>query len=140
MCSSGVAGGRTGIIYEKPVLSALSSAVMNGEVRFKRGCCFARAFGGGPLTPVTRMLFQQGSDRYDTSDMLNFETGLPNMPSVYVTRDRRRVFVLTIGYKGVAVHEAEAAEIERLVQRLGLGRLRDMLATVNEPASERRST
>ena len=74
------------------------------------------------------MLFQHGSDRYDTSDMLNFETGLPNMPSVYLTRDQRRVFGLTIGYRGVAIHEAGAVEVEGLVRRLGLEQLRAALA------------
>ena len=115
----------------------LSEKAGPARVEFCRARCevvpearvlFSPRTWGRAFTSVTRMLFQQGSDRYDTSDMLSFETGLPNMPSVYLTRDQRRVFVLTIGYKGVAVHEADAAEVEGLVRRLGLEQLRAALA------------
>jgi hypothetical protein len=61
---------------------------------------------------------------YRTSEMTAFETGDPATPTVYLSRDRDCVFVVTADpWKRARVHQADAVEIKTLAARYHLPEL-----------------
>jgi hypothetical protein len=74
------------------------------------------------------MTFECNGVRYDTADLIVFETGEAGMPYVYMTRDHRRVLVGRVDrWKGFEIREADAVEIKALAARFRIEDLRRAL-------------
>jgi hypothetical protein len=71
------------------------------------------------------MTFDCDGVRYDSSTLINFTTGDPYEPFIYMTPDHARVFVGTMErWAGFNVRPADDVEIRRLATRFGLPELR----------------
>ena len=67
------------------------------------------------------MTFECNRRAYDTSEMVAYPTGNPAAPTVYLTRDRQCVFVVTVDpWKGARVHQADDVGIKALAARYNL--------------------
>ncbi len=72
------------------------------------------------------MIFQFDGTTYDTDDMIEYTTGCPGVPSIFVTRDRSKVFLLTVDrWKGAEIRLAAPSEISFFAQRYNLDDLRN---------------
>ena len=71
------------------------------------------------------MTFDCDGVRYDSTEMLEYNTGDAHQPFIYVTRDYARVFVGVVErWRGFTVHQADPVEIEALADRFDMEELR----------------